>query len=50
MTRRTLDLETYSEQDIREVGLFRYVEDPSFEVLLYSDSAGGHFDLARGRR
>lgn len=48
MTRRTLDLETYSEQDIRGVGLFRYVEDPSFEVLLYSDSAGGHFDLARG--
>lgn len=30
-----IDLETYSEADIREVGSFRYMDDPSFEVMLF---------------
>mgnify|MGYP001525647291 FL=1 len=30
----TVDIETYSPQDISEVGLFRYAQDPEFQVLL----------------
>lgn len=48
MTRRTADLETYCEQDLLTVGLYRYVDDPSFEILLYADSAGNRYDLAQG--
>ena len=32
----TVDIETYSEQDIVKVGAYRYAQDPSFEVLLLS--------------
>ena len=31
----TVDIETYSPQDISEVGLFRYAQDPEFQVLLF---------------
>lgn len=48
MIRRTADIETYCEQDIRTVGMYRYVDDPSFEILLYSDSDGAMCDLASG--
>ena len=48
MSRHTADLETYCEQNLKAVGLYRYVEDPSFEILLYSDSTGAHYDLAQG--
>ena len=30
----TVDIETYSPQNISEVGLFRYAQDPEFQVLL----------------
>ena len=30
----SLDIETYSETDIRKCGSFRYVEDPAFQVIL----------------
>lgn len=33
-----IDLETYSEIDITEAGSFRYIEDKSFEVLLFAYS------------
>ena len=50
-----IDIETYSETDIRLAGLYPYVEDPSFEVLLIAwawndepvkllDLAGGDYD------
>lgn len=31
-----IDIETYSEVDLPKCGLYRYVEDPSFEILLIS--------------
>lgn len=35
-----IDLETYSEEDLRTCGLYRYVESPSFEILLFSYAYG----------
>ena len=32
----TIDLETYSPQDIGKVGAYRYAQDPDFEILLAS--------------
>lgn len=32
----TIDLETYSPQDISKVGAYRYAQDPDFEILLCS--------------
>jgi DNA polymerase len=34
------DLETYSETDLAKCGVYRYCEDPSFEILLYGWAAG----------
>ena len=34
MKETLIDIETYCEQDIRKCGLYRYVSDPSFEILL----------------
>jgi DNA polymerase len=31
-----IDIETFSEADIGSVGSFRYIDDPSFEVLLFA--------------
>jgi len=31
----TVDIETYSPQDITKVGAYRYAQDPDFEVLLF---------------
>jgi DNA polymerase len=31
-----IDIETYSESDIGSVGSFRYIDDPSFEVMLFA--------------
>lgn len=36
-----IDLETYSEADIKNVGAFRYAYDPSFEILLFGYSIDG---------
>lgn len=30
-----IDLETYSETDIRKAGVYRYTEDPAFRILLF---------------
>ena len=35
MDRLTIDIETYSDRNIKEVGLFNYVESPSFEILIF---------------
>ena len=47
-----IDLETYSEIDIKSCGSFRYIDDGSFEVLLFGfkwdDSPAQVVDLASG--
>lgn len=36
-----IDLETYSDIDIKQCGSFRYIADPSFEILLFAYSRDG---------
>ncbi len=36
-----IDLETYSDEDIKKVGLYKYAQSPAFEVLLLSYSWDG---------
>jgi DNA polymerase len=38
MKRMHVDIETYSAADLSDVGVYRYVDDPSFEVLLIAYS------------
>ena len=38
----TIDLETYSPQDIGKVGAYRYAQDPDFEILLCSVAVGDY--------
>lgn len=35
MKRLSIDVETYSETDLTKTGVYRYAEDPSFEILLF---------------
>lgn len=35
MERLSIDIESYSETDLTKTGVYRYSEDPSFEVLLF---------------
>ncbi len=50
----SIDIETYSEADLNRTGVYRYAEDPSFEILLFGYSADGGdvqvVDLARGEK
>ena len=56
MKETLVDIETYSEVDIKTCGLYRYATDPSFEILLiaWATDDGGGFgetqccDLASG--
>lgn len=56
MKETLVDIETYSEVDIKSCGLYRYATDPSFEILLiaWATDDGGGFgetqccDLATG--
>ena len=41
MTTLGIDLETYSEAPIKDCGSFRYIDDPSFEILLFAYSWNG---------
>ena len=34
----SIDIESYSETDLTRTGVYRYAEDPSFEVLLFGVS------------
>lgn len=36
MTALSIDLETYSDLDINKVGVYKYVESPAFEILLFA--------------
>lgn len=37
----SIDLETYSDVDIKKSGAYRYVESPEFEILLFAVSING---------
>lgn len=39
-TKLHIDLETYSEADLLSVGVYKYVEDPSFEILMLAYAFG----------
>lgn len=47
-----IDIETYSDISIKDCGLYRYVDDDSFEILLFAYSVNGgptqQVDLAMG--
>lgn len=38
----TVDIETYSPQDITKVGAYRYAQDPNFQILLLGCCLGEH--------
>lgn len=48
----SIDLETYSDVDIKKSGAYRYVESPEFEILLFAVSVNGSpvtvYDVASG--
>ena len=50
----SIDIETYSDQNLAKCGVYRYVESPVFEILLFSYSADGQpvqlVDLACGEK
>lgn len=41
MKRMNIDIETYSEADLSKSGVYKYVDAPGFEVLLFGYSADG---------
>ena len=47
----SIDLETYSDQPLAKTGVYRYVESPDFEILLFAYSLDGgsvHRSCLRG--
>ena len=50
----SIDIETYSDQNLMKTGVYRYVESPLFEILLFSYSIDGEpvqlVDLACGEK
>lgn len=52
ITTLNIDIETYSSVDIKKSGLYKYVQSPDFEVLLFAYSANGQptqiVDLTQG--
>lgn len=54
MKHLSIDIETYSDQNLAKCGVYRYVESPVFEILLFSYSADGEavkmIDLACGEK
>ena len=50
----SIDIETYSDQPLTKTGVYRYVESPVFEILLFSYSVDGGtvqlIDLACGEK
>ena len=50
----SIDLETYSNQPLAKTGVYRYVESPDFEILLFAYSVDGgpvqQIDLACGEK
>lgn len=54
MRELSIDIETYSSVDLKKSGLYKYVQSPDFEVLLfayaYDDSPVNIVDLASGEK
>ena len=54
MRNLSIDIETYSGADLAKCGVYRYVESPDFEILLFGYSVDGGaatvVDLANGER
>ena len=50
----SIDLETYSDQPLAKTGVYRYVESPDFQILLFAYSVDGgsvqQIDLACGEK
>lgn len=50
----SIDIETYSSVDIKKSGLYKYVQSPDFEILLFAYSLDGQpvqiVDLANGEK
>ena len=50
----SMDVETYSSEDLRKCGVYRYSESPDFEILLFAYSVDGGevqlVDLASGEK
>ena len=48
----SIDIETYSSENLAKCGVYRYCQSPDFEVLLFGYSADGGpvkvIDLANG--
>lgn len=54
MIHLSIDLETYSDVNLKEAGLYRYVQSPAFEILLFAYSFDGAptqvIDMAQGEK
>ena len=54
MTTLSIDIETYSDAELPKTGVYKYVESPVFEILLFSYSVDGGdvkiVDLACGEK
>ena len=52
ITELSIDLETYSDVDIKKCGNYKYAESPNFEILLFAVSVNNEpvtvYDLANG--
>lgn len=50
----SIDLETFSDVDLAKCGVYRYVESPAFEILLFGVSVNGSdvvvYDLVQGEK
>lgn len=50
----SIDIETYSDIDIKKAGLYRYVQSPAFQILLFAYSFNGGpvqiVDMAQGEQ
>jgi DNA polymerase len=50
----SIDLETYSDVNLKKAGLYRYVQSPTFEILLFAYSFDGAptqvIDMAQGEK
>jgi len=50
----SIDLETYSDVNLKKAGLYRYVQSPAFEILLFAYSFDGAptqvIDMAQGEK
>ena len=54
ITELSIDLETYSDVDIKKCGNYKYAESPNFEILLFAVSVNNEpvtvYDLANGEK